>query len=175
MLMGLKMEWTQIICKKSANDASSSEQDENHPDQSSTSRTMADNLLLEIPPPPPSTPPRYPEQDPPQLNRSQKLHLLKMKLLPVGTPVKDFSSLQVSSPPQLERDEKGRIFARLPPPPANLSLHDVQSKLNAMQNDFKIMKEGRSRSLRGNRNKRGNKRYGNRNINKRKRKLTMKN
>ena len=94
-----------------------------------------------------------------------------MKLLPVGTPVKDFSSLEISSPPQLERDEKGRIFARLPPPPANLSLHDVQSKLNAMQNDFKIMKEGRSRSLRGNRNKRGNKRYGNRNINKRKKKV----
>ena len=65
-----------------------------------------------------------------------------MKLLPVGTPVKDFSSLEISSPPQLERDEKGRIFARLPPPPANLSLNDVQSKLNAMQNDFKIMKEG---------------------------------
>ena len=157
--------------KKSANDASSSEQDENHPEQSSTSRTLADNLLLEIPPPPPSTPPRYPEQELPQLNRSQKLHILKMKLLPVGTPVKDFSSLEISSPPQLERDEKGRIFARLPPPPANLSLNDVQSKLNAMQNDFKIMKEGRSRSLRGNRNKRGNKRYGNRNINKRKKKV----
>ena len=104
-----------------------------------------------IPPPPPLTPPR-------ELTRSQKLHVLKMKLLPVGTPIKDFND--ESSPkttPLLERDEKGRIFARLPPPPDNLSLDDVQGKLDAMQNDFKNMKEGKGRGRRrGGRNSRGN-------------------
>ena len=87
-----------------------------------------------VPLPPPSSPP-------PPLTRKGALAELKMKLLPVnaswGSPAREA--------PKLMRDGKGKIFARLPPPPANISIEDVRGQIQSMAQEFQGMKDGRHR------------------------------
>ena len=81
------------------------------------------------------------------LTRLEHIRALKHKLLPVGSPPTGFGGVGPPSP-VLMRDEKGKIFALLPPPPEDISIQDVQGQIQTMARDFQRMKEGPKRGRR---------------------------